>query len=169
MQSGDLIEVELVVNASNDYEYLVFEDMKAAGFEPVDLRSGASYGDGLSSNVELRDEKGVLRGQIAPRAPRLALSRARRSSGAVPCVADQRLRDVCARSARDFGRDARRNSGRGLKPTAGQPLAECLRDTGCRKFRVVEQNSESCPEETQPTAALPWVLTHGTNTNRTFK
>ncbi len=57
VQSGDLIEVELVVNAKNDYEYLLFEDMKAAGFEPVDLRSGASYGDGLSSNVELRDEK----------------------------------------------------------------------------------------------------------------
>ncbi len=57
VQSGDLIEVELVVNAKNDYEYLVFEDMKAAGFEPVDLRSGSSYGDGLSSNVELRDEK----------------------------------------------------------------------------------------------------------------
>ena len=57
VQSGDLIEVELVVNARNDYEYLIFEDMKAAGFEPVDLRSGASYGDGLSSNVELRDEK----------------------------------------------------------------------------------------------------------------
>ena len=57
VQSGDLIEVELVVNAKNDYEYLVFEDMKAAGFEPVDIRSGASYGDGLSSNVELRDEK----------------------------------------------------------------------------------------------------------------
>ena len=55
--SGDLIEVELVVNARNDYEYLIFEDMKAAGFEPVDVRSGASYGDGLSSNVELRDEK----------------------------------------------------------------------------------------------------------------
>ena len=55
--SGDLIEVELVVNARNDYEYLVFEDMKAAGFEPVDLRSGSSYADGLSSNVELRDEK----------------------------------------------------------------------------------------------------------------
>ena len=57
VQSGDLIEVELVVNAKNDYEYLVFEDMKAAGFEPVELRSGRSYGDGLSSNVELRDEK----------------------------------------------------------------------------------------------------------------
>ena len=57
VQSGDLIEVELVVNAKNDYEYLIFEDMKAAGFEPVELRSGSSYSDGLSSNVELRDEK----------------------------------------------------------------------------------------------------------------
>jgi uncharacterized protein YfaS (alpha-2-macroglobulin family) len=55
--SSDLIEVELVVNAKNDYEYLVFEDMKAAGFEPVEVRSGQSYGDGLSSNVELRDDK----------------------------------------------------------------------------------------------------------------
>jgi len=31
--------------------------MKAAGLEPVDIRSGQSWGDGLSSNVELRDEK----------------------------------------------------------------------------------------------------------------
>ncbi len=57
LQSGDLVEVELILDAQNDYEYLVFEDMKAAGLEPVELRSGSSYGDGLSSNVELRDEK----------------------------------------------------------------------------------------------------------------
>ncbi len=57
LQSGDLIEVELVIDAKNDYEYLVFEDMKAAGLEPVDVRSGSAWGDGLSSNVELRDEK----------------------------------------------------------------------------------------------------------------
>ena len=57
LKSGDLVEVELTLDAKHDYEYLVFEDMKAAGFEPVELRSGQSYGDGLSSNVELRDEK----------------------------------------------------------------------------------------------------------------
>jgi uncharacterized protein YfaS (alpha-2-macroglobulin family) len=57
LKSGDLVEVELAIEAKNDYEYLVFEDMKAAGLEPQDIRSGASYGDGLSSNVELRDEK----------------------------------------------------------------------------------------------------------------
>ncbi len=57
LQSGDLVEVELILDAANDYEYLVFEDMKAAGLEPVELRSGAAWGDGLCSNVELRDEK----------------------------------------------------------------------------------------------------------------
>jgi uncharacterized protein YfaS (alpha-2-macroglobulin family) len=60
LQSGDLVEVELIIDAKNDYEYLVFEDMKAAGLEPVDVRSGHSWGDGLSSNVELRDEKVAL-------------------------------------------------------------------------------------------------------------
>ena len=57
VKSGDLIEVELVVNAKNDYEYLIFEDMKAAGFETVDVRSGYDYNDGLGAYVELRDEK----------------------------------------------------------------------------------------------------------------
>ena len=60
LSSGDLIEVELTLDADNDYSYLVFEDMKAAGLEPVDLRSGYAWGDGLSSNVELRDEKVAL-------------------------------------------------------------------------------------------------------------
>jgi uncharacterized protein YfaS (alpha-2-macroglobulin family) len=57
LKSGDLIEVELTIDAKNDYEYLVFEDMKPAGMEPVEIRSGSAWGDGLSSNVELRDEK----------------------------------------------------------------------------------------------------------------
>ncbi len=57
LQSGDLVEVELTIDSKNDYEYLVFEDMKAAGLEAQDIRSGSSWGDGLSSNVELRDEK----------------------------------------------------------------------------------------------------------------
>jgi uncharacterized protein YfaS (alpha-2-macroglobulin family) len=60
LKSGDLVEVELTIDSSNDYEYLVFEDMKAAGLEPVDIRSGYAWGDGLSSNVELRDEKVAL-------------------------------------------------------------------------------------------------------------
>jgi len=55
--SGQIIEVRLHVEAKNDYEYLLFEDMKPAGFEPLQLRSGSAYDRGLCSNVEFRDEK----------------------------------------------------------------------------------------------------------------
>jgi uncharacterized protein YfaS (alpha-2-macroglobulin family) len=57
LQSGDMVEVELVIEAKNDYDYLVFEDMKPAGCEPVELRSGSGEGAGVCSYMELRDEK----------------------------------------------------------------------------------------------------------------
>jgi uncharacterized protein YfaS (alpha-2-macroglobulin family) len=53
---GDEIEIELVLTAKNDYRYLVFEDMKGAGFEAVELLSGHAYG-GILSYRELRDER----------------------------------------------------------------------------------------------------------------
>jgi len=40
VKSGDLIEVELGIESKNDYEYLVFEDWKAAGMEAEEVRSG---------------------------------------------------------------------------------------------------------------------------------
>ena len=56
LRSGDLVEVELEMESKNDYEYLIFEDMKPAGFEPVDLRSG--YTDnGMNAYMELRDNR----------------------------------------------------------------------------------------------------------------
>ena len=55
--SGDIVEVELYIKSDNDYDYLVFEDMKPAGCEAVETRSGTAYGDGLCSNFELRDTK----------------------------------------------------------------------------------------------------------------
>ncbi|MFV1966910.1 MAG: alpha-2-macroglobulin, partial [Pirellulaceae bacterium] len=54
--SGALIEVELELESKNDYEYLMFEDLKAAGFEPVEVRSGYSR-NGLGAYMELRDER----------------------------------------------------------------------------------------------------------------
>jgi len=60
LRSGDLVEVELVLEAKNDYEYLVFEDMKPAGCEPVEVRSGTGEGAGVYSYMELRDEKVVF-------------------------------------------------------------------------------------------------------------
>ncbi|MEC7564945.1 MAG: MG2 domain-containing protein [Planctomycetota bacterium] len=54
VESGDLIEIELLIDSKNDYEYLMFEDKKAAGFEAVDLRSGYIYA-GLPAYREMRD------------------------------------------------------------------------------------------------------------------
>jgi uncharacterized protein YfaS (alpha-2-macroglobulin family) len=54
--SGDLVEVELEIESKNDYEYVVFEDMKAAGFEPVEVRSGYG-GNDMGAYMELRDER----------------------------------------------------------------------------------------------------------------
>ncbi len=54
--SGDLVEVELEIESKNDYEYILFEDMKAAGFEPVNVRSGYIPND-IGAYVEFRDER----------------------------------------------------------------------------------------------------------------
>ena len=42
VKSGDRVEVVLTVEAKNNYEYLLFEDLKPAGLEAVQLRSGES-------------------------------------------------------------------------------------------------------------------------------
>ncbi|MBI2477390.1 MAG: alpha-2-macroglobulin [Planctomycetia bacterium] len=56
LKSGDLVEVELEIESKNDYEYIIFEDMKAAGFEPVDVRSGYTN-NGLGAYTEFRDDR----------------------------------------------------------------------------------------------------------------
>ena len=56
VKSGDLVEVELTVDSKNDYEYIVLEDMKAAGFEPVEVRSGYN-GNDMNAYVEFHDER----------------------------------------------------------------------------------------------------------------
>ena len=40
--SGERIETVITIEAKNNYEYLLFEDLKPAGLEAVELRSGAS-------------------------------------------------------------------------------------------------------------------------------
>ncbi|OGV31021.1 MAG: hypothetical protein A2020_00095 [Lentisphaerae bacterium GWF2_45_14] len=56
VKSGEMVEVELVVESKNDYEYIMFEDMKAAGFESVELRSGYTS-NALGAYMEFRDTK----------------------------------------------------------------------------------------------------------------
>lgn len=58
--SGEQIEVVLRLQAKNTYDFLAFEDRKPAGCEPVEVRSGGTYANGLCANVELRDSKIVF-------------------------------------------------------------------------------------------------------------
>ncbi|MFY9223877.1 MAG: alpha-2-macroglobulin, partial [Blastocatellia bacterium] len=56
INSGDRIQVVLTIEAKNNYEYLLFEDLKPAGIEAVQIRSGeALYTKELkSSTIERR-------------------------------------------------------------------------------------------------------------------
>lgn len=54
--SGEQVEVELLIESKNDYDSLLIEDHKAAGFEPVDLTSGYN-GNELGAYVEFRDDR----------------------------------------------------------------------------------------------------------------
>ena len=66
IKSGDLIEVELTIDSKNDYEYVLIEDMKPAGFEPIEVQSGWSD-EGLASYQEFRDEKVAFFAERLPR------------------------------------------------------------------------------------------------------
>ncbi|MBI5554474.1 MAG: alpha-2-macroglobulin, partial [Elusimicrobia bacterium] len=73
ISSGERVEAVITIEAKNNYEYLVFEDLKPAGFEAVEVRSGGSlYAKELKSGAldytgrtrwvyqELRDRKVAL-------------------------------------------------------------------------------------------------------------
>jgi uncharacterized protein YfaS (alpha-2-macroglobulin family) len=59
VKSGDLVEVELEVDSKNDYEYIILEDMKPAGFEAVEVRSGYN-GNDMHAYAEFRDERAAF-------------------------------------------------------------------------------------------------------------
>jgi uncharacterized protein YfaS (alpha-2-macroglobulin family) len=64
--SGDRIETVLTIETKNDYEYLLFEDLKPAGLEAIALQSGAPlFASGTGTYPvrvyqELRDRKVAL-------------------------------------------------------------------------------------------------------------
>jgi len=59
LKSGDLVEIEMSIDSKDDYEYLIFEDFKPAGFEPLLVRSGYNFNEmgEMGAYMELRDEK----------------------------------------------------------------------------------------------------------------
>ncbi|MBQ9369197.1 MAG: hypothetical protein IJT83_15545, partial [Victivallales bacterium] len=70
VESGDLLEVELVLESLNDYEYLLLEDRLAAGTTPFEAISGYN-GNSLGAYVEYHDNRvsffihNLLRGQYS--------------------------------------------------------------------------------------------------------
>ena len=48
LKSGDLVEIELEIESKNDYTYLVFEDMKAAGLRTVEAEKLHNQGVALA-------------------------------------------------------------------------------------------------------------------------
>jgi uncharacterized protein YfaS (alpha-2-macroglobulin family) len=60
VRAGDVVEAELTITNAEDYDFVAFEDPKPAGFEPVELHSGYTWGDRLCANLELRDEQVVF-------------------------------------------------------------------------------------------------------------
>jgi alpha-2-macroglobulin len=66
MNSGERVEVVMTIEAKNDYEYLMFEDLKPAGLEAIALQSGnlvvatdTKSGRTVQVYQELRDRKVV--------------------------------------------------------------------------------------------------------------
>lgn len=57
IKSGDRIKVEITLDAKNNYEYLVVEDYKPAGFEAVELTSGSVYLESLNSEGKPTQQK----------------------------------------------------------------------------------------------------------------
>ena len=56
IESGDLVEVELNIRSKNDYESILIEDRKPAGFEPTNPVSGYTN-DPLNAYTEYRDAR----------------------------------------------------------------------------------------------------------------
>jgi uncharacterized protein YfaS (alpha-2-macroglobulin family) len=81
VKSGERVETLITIEAKNNYEYLVFEDLKPAGFEAVEVRSGESlYARELKSGEVERKLGGANNSQSTattpqPKAARQAVRR----------------------------------------------------------------------------------------------
>jgi uncharacterized protein YfaS (alpha-2-macroglobulin family) len=71
VKSGERVETVLTIEGKNNYEYLVFEDLKPAGLEAVEVRSGESlYAHELKSgSVDRKFGTNTPSAKPAPAAP----------------------------------------------------------------------------------------------------
>jgi len=81
VKSGERVETLITIEAKNNYEYLVFEDLKPAGFEAVEIRSGESlFARELKSGAVERKFGSTDSPKSEARSPKPAASVARRAS-----------------------------------------------------------------------------------------
>ena len=60
VKAGDILEIRVDLDSKNDYEYILIEDRKGAGFEPLDSRSGWKNLGGGWTYVENREQKTAM-------------------------------------------------------------------------------------------------------------
>jgi uncharacterized protein YfaS (alpha-2-macroglobulin family) len=67
VKSGERVETLLTIEGKNNYEYLLFEDLKPAGFDAVEVRSGESlYARELKSGAVNHKFSATNPGSIKP-------------------------------------------------------------------------------------------------------
>ena len=124
-----------MIESKNDYEYILFEDMKAAGCEPVALQSGYN-GNELGAYMELRDNRVVaVRPQPGPRQAQRQLPHAGRNPRPLQRAAHAGLGDVRAGAPRQLRRAEAQHCG----ANAGEPLADRPR---IRKNQTLRQRDD---------------------------
>ena len=102
VKSGDLVEIELEIDSKNDYEYLVFEDMKPAGFEAGRSAQRLQW-QRIGAYVEFRDNRVVFFAHIGPGQAQRFLPHAGRDPRQVQHVAHPGLGNVRPGAKRKFG------------------------------------------------------------------
>ncbi len=119
LKSGDLVEVELEIESKNDYQYVLLEDMKPAGFEPLELRSGYG-GNSLGAYMELRDNRVSFFVHELPRGKHSVSYRLRAEIPGRYRATRPRKRNVRSGAEGEFGRDQAGGEGLGAikTPTA---------------------------------------------------
>ncbi|WP_299254932.1 alpha-2-macroglobulin family protein [uncultured Cytophaga sp.] len=55
LKAGDLIKVKLIIRSDRDLEYVHLQDMRAAGFEPLNVLSGAKWNNSFGYYESTRD------------------------------------------------------------------------------------------------------------------
>ena len=84
VKSGERVETLITIEAKNNYEYLVFEDLKPAGFEAVEIRSGESlYARELKSGAAEHKFVGQA-SRLSPTPTRV--SKKNKETGATPVL-----------------------------------------------------------------------------------